>query len=45
MLTKDTLTHILNSINRIQTCDIINDDINIYDNYNCEEYEKWINLH
>jgi capsule biosynthesis phosphatase len=33
MLTKDTLTHILNSINRIQNCDIINDDINIYDNY------------
>ena len=33
MLTKDTLTHILNSINRIQFCDIINDDINIYDNY------------
>ena len=33
MLTKDTLTHILNSINRIQNCDIINDDINIYENY------------
>jgi capsule biosynthesis phosphatase len=33
MLTKETLTHILNSINRIQNCDIINDDINIYDNY------------
>ena len=33
MLTKDTFTHILNSINRIQNCDIINDDINIYENY------------
>jgi len=33
MLRKDTLIHILNSINRIQNCDIINDNINIYDNY------------
>ena len=33
ILTKDTFTHILNSINRIQSCDIINDDINIYENY------------
>ena len=33
MLKKDTLIHILNSINRIQNFDVINDDINIYDNY------------
>jgi capsule biosynthesis phosphatase len=33
MLTKNTFTNILNSINRIQNCDIINDDINIYENY------------
>ena len=33
MINKDTLTHVLNSVNRIQHCDIINDDINIYENY------------
>ena len=34
MLNENTLIHILNSINRIQNCNItIDDDINIYDNY------------
>jgi len=44
MLTKDTFTHILNSINRIQNCDIINDDINIYENYSSKLINRYKNF-
>tara|TARA_B110001450_G_scaffold50029_1_gene46649 strand:+ start:15935 stop:17839 length:1905 start_codon:yes stop_codon:yes gene_type:complete len=44
MLTKDTFTHILNSINRIQNCDIINDDINIYENYASKLINRYKNF-
>ena len=44
ILTKDTLTHILNSIIRIQNCDIINDDINIYDNYASKLINRYKNF-
>ena len=34
MLVENTFIHVLNSINRIQSCNVINDDnINLYDNY------------
>jgi len=44
MLTKNTFTHILNSINRIQNCDIINDDINIYENYASKLINRYKNF-
>ena len=44
MLTKDTFTHILNTINRIQNCDIINDDINIYENYASKLINRYKNF-
>lgn len=49
MLTKDTFTHILNSINRIQNCDIINNDIinndiNIYENYASKLINRYNNF-
>lgn len=44
MLTKELLTNILNSINRIQNCDIIIDDINIYDNYASKLINRYKNF-
>ena len=44
MLTKDTLTHILNSINRIQNYDIMNNDINIYENYASKLINRYKNF-
>jgi capsule biosynthesis phosphatase len=44
MLKKDIFIHILNSINRIQNCDIINDDINIYENYASKLINRYKNF-
>jgi len=45
ILKKDILIHILNSINRIQNCDIINDDdINIYENYASKLINRYKNF-
>ena len=45
MLNVNTFTHILNSINRIQNCDIIiDDDINIYENYASKLINRYKNF-
>ena len=44
MLKEDTFTHILNSINRIQKCNMINDDINIYENYASKIINRYENF-
>ena len=36
--------HILNSVCRIQNCDIINDDINIYENYASKLINRYKNF-
>lgn len=42
ILTYDTLKHIMNSIIRLQGVDIVEDDINIYDNYVNKISKRWI---
>lgn len=45
MLNENTLIHILNSINRFQKCNIINDDnINLYDNYASKLINRYNNF-
>lgn len=45
MLNESTLIHILNSITRIQNCDIIKDeDINLYDNYASKLINRYKNF-
>ena len=45
ILNKETFIHILNSINRIQNNDIINDDyINLYDNYASKLVKRYKNF-
>ena len=45
MLIKNTFIHILNSVSRIQNCDIImDDDINLYENYASKLIDRYKNF-